>query len=502
MAIILDGSTFTPSGNTVASQEYVTTSLNSFVDQELQTTSTPLFNGIILSNLITSQGETDLNLGTNNIGFITLKHSNTSLGVGTAIPSQKLDVDGNIRLTGQIRSNQPTMNFLTDGGNSLGVKVASLVVATSSDNYTAYTAPVSGAYIDGNVGIGIQTIAANTKLQVAGNVRTSGQLISTTTTNPPFVVSSTQRVPNLNADRLNGFFSTDYYKAIIRSSGSGVVSGCLVSSSADSSRSIKVQAGEIMIKDYGPMTYPGIDNLSVGEDRVRTVVFISGVTQDTYTRGGIAIAKGTIDTWPDMGAYAQYNPIILSYIYSNEDVILDTNIFPRRKFISIQYDETIPKIIFLKADRRNASLSSSSGSTFDRLAMYEEGGRSILSLTNLPATSSITERVYIDGAKIEFMHMVGEIDEPKNITPAKIAVWDDAGSRKHTHFYGVTPSGTINGTNVLFSIPTVSPAAENTRVYKNGLRQALGVDYTQSGQSITFAVAPLTDDILLIDYDL
>ena len=64
-----------------------------------------------------------------------------------------------------------------------------------------------------------------------------------------------------------------------------------------------------------------------------------------------------------------------------------------------------------------------------------------------------------------------------------------------------TPSGDINGVNTAYTLAN-SPVAGTVRVYLNGLRQEAGSgkDYTISGTSITFAVAPETGDILLADY--
>lgn len=66
---------------------------------------------------------------------------------------------------------------------------------------------------------------------------------------------------------------------------------------------------------------------------------------------------------------------------------------------------------------------------------------------------------------------------------------------------GETPSGLINSSNVDYTLAN-TPVAGTVRVYLNGLRQeeGSGKDYQISGTTITFAVAPDTGDILLVDY--
>lgn len=63
------------------------------------------------------------------------------------------------------------------------------------------------------------------------------------------------------------------------------------------------------------------------------------------------------------------------------------------------------------------------------------------------------------------------------------------------------PSGTINGANTDFTVAN-SIASGTLQVMLNGLQQepGSGNDYTLSGTTVTFAVAPETGDILLVNY--
>jgi hypothetical protein len=67
---------------------------------------------------------------------------------------------------------------------------------------------------------------------------------------------------------------------------------------------------------------------------------------------------------------------------------------------------------------------------------------------------------------------------------------------------GETPTGTINGSNLVFTLAFAPSPASSVQVYLNGLRMDQGLDYTVSGSTITFASAsdPQTGDVLLASY--
>ena len=63
-----------------------------------------------------------------------------------------------------------------------------------------------------------------------------------------------------------------------------------------------------------------------------------------------------------------------------------------------------------------------------------------------------------------------------------------------------TPGGAVNGINLVYTTLD-SFTVSSTHLYLNGLRQQLNNDYTESGANqITFALAPLAGDMLVIDY--
>jgi hypothetical protein len=64
-----------------------------------------------------------------------------------------------------------------------------------------------------------------------------------------------------------------------------------------------------------------------------------------------------------------------------------------------------------------------------------------------------------------------------------------------------TPSGTVNGSNVTFTLAN-TPTAGTEHVYLNGLLQEPGAgnDYTISGAAITYLTAPLANDKIRVSY--
>jgi len=54
----------------------------------------------------------------------------------------------------------------------------------------------------------------------------------------------------------------------------------------------------------------------------------------------------------------------------------------------------------------------------------------------------------------------------------------------------VVPSGTINGSNVAFTLPFLPLESPAVLLYQDGLLLTQGTDYTISGTAITMTVAP------------
>ncbi len=61
------------------------------------------------------------------------------------------------------------------------------------------------------------------------------------------------------------------------------------------------------------------------------------------------------------------------------------------------------------------------------------------------------------------------------------------------------PAGALNGTNATFTLSTL-PYSDTVRVFQNGLRLTVNVDYTLTAQSLLFSVAPPVGDSVLVEY--
>lgn len=68
-----------------------------------------------------------------------------------------------------------------------------------------------------------------------------------------------------------------------------------------------------------------------------------------------------------------------------------------------------------------------------------------------------------------------------------------------TQVFNEIPSGLRNGTNPVLTLAH-TPHAGSTTLYRNGLRESLGIGYTVTGSDITFTVAPLSSDEITVDY--
>ena len=64
----------------------------------------------------------------------------------------------------------------------------------------------------------------------------------------------------------------------------------------------------------------------------------------------------------------------------------------------------------------------------------------------------------------------------------------------------VVPTGDMDGSNKVFDLPTVPNPTGSLQVFRNGLLERLGVDYSLSGSEITFVVAPRPGDNLYAFY--
>ncbi len=81
--------------------------------------------------------------------------------------------------------------------------------------------------IDGAGQVGMGTTTPGAKLDVLGDIRSSGQIVSTEVALAPFSVASTQRVDNLNADLLDGLSASAFTQLGQSISGSEIEDGTI-----------------------------------------------------------------------------------------------------------------------------------------------------------------------------------------------------------------------------------------------------------------------------------
>lgn len=83
-----------------------------------------------------------------------------------------------------------------------------------------------------------------------------------------------------------------------------------------------------------------------------------------------------------------------------------------------------------------------------------------------------------------------------------VPTWATPGSLATTNFvFNEVPSGTLNGTNVTFTLAN-TPTTGTVTLYMNGQLLHVGGsnDYTISTNTITFVTAPISTDVILANY--
>jgi hypothetical protein len=180
--------------------------------------------------------------------------------------------------------------------------------------------PISNEwYVDagtGNVGLG--TTSPSEVLEVMGNVRSNGQLISTEAPGTaPLVVSSGTRVNNLNADRLDGLHASDFAQLPIDSG--DILDGSIDTADlADSSvtgaklATNSVSSGKIV---NGSITANDLADDSVGFAELQTgavggLELQAGAVSNVHVDNFAAIHGSKIN--PDFGSQTVYSEVVNS----------------------------------------------------------------------------------------------------------------------------------------------------------------------------------------------
>lgn len=432
------------------------------------------------------------------------------LGVGIKTPTEVLDVVGNIKLTGGIKTSASILDFLSSDDSHIGVKAKSLVLASSPGPITA---PANGAYIQGNVGIGK---SPSHPLDVNGNIQLSGQFRSTYSTAglPPFVITSSVMVPNLNSDKIDNYEAKDIFNSVIDITGYGVVKGLKVTAVASTTK-VNVSAGTVLIKDYGYMSISSNDwpGFTPGN---KHIVFVVG---KTATEGGkprvageVAVEIGNSTNYPDMSIFT--NPIILAKVdLPAGQTMQNAHIYPCRKFVNIvsfplnnDLSPSDDEINILPTDKDTVNVTSSN--VIGRVNIKPNGNSTLLTVSNVPAPGTSDESLKLIEISPDFIKFkISDINE-QSITHNKIQTWDNAGLKQHMHVYD--GSYIIDVTRKILTIdnnpetPVSDP--DSVRVYINGLRNKKGFDYnitkTSPKVELTFYSEISIIDNVVVDYDI
>jgi hypothetical protein len=139
------------------------------------------------------------------------------------------------------------------------------------------------------------------------------------------------------------------------------------------------------------------------------------------------------------------------------------------------------------------------------------GTNGVFSLLQTPSPASSLQ-LYLNGleltAGLDFTMTANTVAFASNAIPqtgdALRAYYRVPGTGSTMQFTdGETPSGTIGGSNLTFTLATAPSPTTSLRLYKNGMLLQQGSDYTLSNASITFssaATAPQTGDVLIAGY--
>jgi hypothetical protein len=128
----------------------------------------------------------------------------------------------------------------------------------------------------------------------------------------------------------------------------------------------------------------------------------------------------------------------------------------------------------------NSDISASAAIAFSKLAALTSANILVGSALNVATSVSVTGDVSITNT---------------GVTSISSGISNHLATRE-------VPSGTINGSNVTFTLAFTPAPVGSEMVFLNGLLQNAGVsnDYTISGATITFNTAPLTGNVLLVTY--
>ncbi|MFA4906276.1 MAG: tail fiber domain-containing protein [Candidatus Margulisiibacteriota bacterium] len=266
-----------------------------------------------MANYVLKAGDTM----TGNLTVETSAHLATSsgrVGIGTASPTNKLEVDGVYAGAGLAAG---VVSLTT--GDLLATRSLRILRGISvGGGYAATDPPTNTIIVEGKIGIGTKTpgndldIAGKATIEADGDITTSAQFKSTLATGTsPLTVASTTKVDNLNADLLDGLDSTNLVSS---SDLSGYVKlGPTSVQATDSAYAIWVQTN--LNSPYAV----GVNGLATGASGI-------GVAGQTYgTSGWGVFGYATAETGANYGGRFVSKSTSGYGVYGKNDAASGTN---------------------------------------------------------------------------------------------------------------------------------------------------------------------------------
>lgn len=147
----------------------------------------------------------------------------------------------------------------------------------------------------------------------------------------------------------------------------------------------------------------------------------------------------------------------------------------------IEKTEVIKEVPIVTNEVKEVAKSDTPEQTRDKLESLEEGEKlTIQAIQDLPKL--------LDELRSLIVTRRGTVGGGLNSMALQSKFIDDE-----------TISGTINGVNQTFTLAN-TPIPSSVKVYRGGARQRVTEDYTLSGRTITFTIAPEVGEVLLCDY--